>query len=112
MMARKTRRENEEIVETYFGINPKTFEVQTVSRTRGGTLTKWNSDAVPYSHHIEHGRNAQSEVRIVFGLTDIFGVPEVLVDSENTKKRVEELEVKAAEMRRQAEEAAAKKEKG
>jgi len=108
-MARKTRRENEEIVETYFGIDPKTFEVKTVSRTRGGTLTKWNRDLAPYSHHIEHGRNAQAEVRIVFGLTDIFGVPEALVNSENTKNRVKELEVKAAEMKRQAEEAAAKK---
>ena len=96
-------------IETFFGINPKTFEVESVSRTRGGTLSRWNENGV-YSHNIEHGRNAQAEVAIVFGLREIFSVPELLVNSENTKQRVEELRKKAAEMKRVTEEAAAKRE--
>ena len=102
-MGRKTRQQQEEIVETFYGINPKTFKVESVSRTRGGTLTKWNEDAVPYSHHIEHGRDPKSEVLIVFGLIDIFGVPEFLVSSESTKMRINELKEKAGEMKRQKE---------
>jgi len=108
-MVRKRRQNQEEIVETFFGINPETFEVESVSRTRGGTLSRWGKGGSYYTHHIEHGRAAQSEVGIVFGLTDIFSVPEILINSEDIKKRVQELEAKAAEKKRQAEEAAAKK---
>ena len=103
-MARRPRRENEEIVETIYGIDPKTFEVARLSLTRGGTLTRWWGDGRVYPHHIEHGRSARSEAIVVFGLMDILSVPALLDGADSTKASVKKLEEKAAEMKRKAEE--------
>ena len=98
-LARLTRRGGEEIIETLYGINPKTFEVETVSLHRGGELRKLGKDVEPRTHHVAHARDPKSEVRISFGLTNVFSVPQALVDQESTKKRVEELRKRAAEMK-------------
>jgi hypothetical protein len=50
-------------------------------------------------HHLARGRDPKSEVRIAFGLTNAFSVPQALVDQESTKRRVEELRKRAAEMK-------------
>ena len=93
-----TRRESEEIIETLYGINPKTFEVETVSLNRSGELRKRGKGGEP--HHVARGRDPKSEVRTAFGLTNVFSVPEALVDQESTKRRVEGLRERAAEMKR------------
>jgi hypothetical protein len=98
-LARLTRRGGEEIIETLYGINPKTFEVETVSLNRGGELRKLGKDVEPRTHHVAHARDPKSEARIAFGLTNVFSVPQALVDQESTKRRVEELRKRAAEMK-------------
>jgi hypothetical protein len=98
-LARLTRPGGEEIIETLYGINPKTFEVETVSLNRGGELRKSGKDVEPRTHYVAHARDPKSEVRIAFGLTNVFSVPQALVEQESTKRRVEELRKKAAEMR-------------
>ena len=98
-VARLTRLEGGEIIETLYGINPKTFDVETVSLNRGGELRKLGKDVEPRTHHVAHARDPKSEVRIVFGLTNVFSVPQALVDQESTKRRVEELRNRAAEMK-------------
>jgi hypothetical protein len=97
-LARLTRRGGEEIIETLYGINPKTFEVETVSLNRSGELRNLGKD-VESTHYVAHARDPKSEVRIAFGLTNVFSVPQALVDQETTKRRVEELRKRAAEMR-------------
>jgi hypothetical protein len=96
-VARHTRPGGEEIIETLYGINSKTFDVETVSLNRGGELRKLGKSGEP--HHLARGRDPKSEVRIAFGLTNVFSVPQALVDQESTKRRVEELRKRAAEMK-------------
>jgi hypothetical protein len=97
-MARLTKHQEGEIVEMFYGINPKTFEVDRVSLTRGGTLSRWNKNG-NYSHPVFKGRDARAEVIIVFGLTDIHSVSQVSFGSEYEKRILEELKTKAAEMK-------------
>ena len=99
-LARLRKRKGEEIIETLYGINPNTFEVETVSLNRGGELRKTGEDVELRTHYVATGRDPKSEVRITFGLTNVFSVPEALVDQESTKRRVEELRKRAAEMKR------------
>jgi len=73
--ARLNRRESEQVVETFYGINPVTFKIESVSLNRGGELSEWGRDADLKRHHIED-RDPNEEVRIVFGLTDVFSVHE------------------------------------
>src|SRR5262249_2234711 len=40
-VARLTTRKGEEIIETLYGINPKTFEVETVSLNRAASCANW-----------------------------------------------------------------------
>jgi hypothetical protein len=103
-LARLTRRKGEEIIETLYGINPNTFEVETVSLNRGRELRKSGKDVELRTHYVASGRDPKSEVRITFGLTNVFSVPQSLVDQESTKRRVEELRKRAAEMKRVASE--------
>lgn len=98
-VARLTSREGVEIIETLYGINPKTFDVETVSLNRGGELRKLGKDVEPRTHRMAHARDPKAEVRIAFGLTNVFSVPQALVDQEVTKRRVEELWKRAAEMK-------------
>lgn len=103
-MGRRTRKDNEQYVETYYGIDPKTHKVVSVSKTRGGTLIRWDSEtAMSHRHPIAPGRMAQSEVVVVYGLRDVFCVTVGFEDGESTKRRIAELEKKAEEMRKEAE---------
>jgi hypothetical protein len=99
-IARLTRQKGEEIIETLYGINPNTFEVETVFLNRGGELRKAGKDVELRAHYVAPGRDPKSEVRITLGLTNVFSVPQALVDQESTKRRVEELRKTAAEMKR------------
>src|ERR1019366_4709899 len=73
-MTKRTKQSDDEIIEAFYGINLSTFEVERVSLTRGGTLSKSTKDGGSFQYRIEHGRQARNEVTIVFNLTDIFPV--------------------------------------
>lgn len=94
-MARLTKREKDATIETFYGINPKTFEVESVHLTKGGHLIKYGRDLQSYSHYIEHNRDPRSEVRIVFGLTDIISFRTGMSDAEHIKGKIAELRAKA-----------------
>jgi hypothetical protein len=94
-MARLTRTQKEEIVSTFYGINPKTCKVESVSVTRGGKLQDMNL----YSHALLPGRQPRTEIRLVYGLADLFEVYPHFQDTEYMNQKVEELKTKAAEMR-------------
>ena len=103
------KQSDSEVIEVFYGIDPSTFEVKRVSLTRGGTLSKSTKDGWSFSHRIEHGRNARTEVIIVFNLTDIFSVPPQYENVEETKRRTAELEANAAQMKADAAEKGKKK---
>src|SRR6516225_7310426 len=102
-MAKRTRPSKDEITSIIFGINPRTFEIESLSRTRAGKLTRSGSaDRQSYTHQIEHGRDAGGEATTVFRL----------LDGELTKRRLKQMQKKASKMKSKAEKTADKKPKG
>jgi hypothetical protein len=80
---------------TLYGINVHTLEVESVSLTNGGMLTRWSKSG-PYSHPVA-GRQPRSEVVIVFNLTDVIELyPPLDTWQTDSVKRLQE---KAADMR-------------
>ncbi len=89
-----------ETVQLYWGINPRTHSVEQVSLSRDGFIRRGGSA------HLIHPSNKtrpESEIRLVFELTDLFGVPPFLWNDESTKRRVEELTAKATAQKAEAE---------
>lgn len=97
-MARRTKQQAGEIVETIYGINGNTYEVESISVTRGGTMTRWNENG-PYSYEAA-GRNPRNEAVVVFGLSEIRSVSQVLFGSDAEKRIMEELKAKAEALKR------------
>lgn len=89
-----TKAYKQEIVEVFYGINPRTKRVERVSRTRDGTLSKMGADATFVTHHIMPDRKAETEIVVVFHLTDVFGFPAGMEDAEFVKQKRKELEEK------------------
>lgn len=94
-LARNTRKNQNEIVEHYYGINRETFEIESVSKTRGGTLSKSGKDGSYSTHHIIGDRQAKTEIVIVWGLTDIISFPAQFDGGEMTKRQMADLQAKA-----------------
>jgi hypothetical protein len=93
--------EDEQHAEVFYGINFKTFAIDRIYLTRGGTLKKYDKGAVVGTHHPIHDGPIRSEARLAFGITDVFSVPVEQEDDEATRQRIEALKVKAREMKAQ-----------
>ncbi len=104
-MAGKTSRQwQDEITTTFYGINPKTLHVESVTLSRGMMLQRWRGDAGPSGFQIKHGRPARSQVAAVFGLTDIMSLTSAedrIVDGDD-HPRVTDLKARASGLRRTA----------
>lgn len=98
-MARMTRRQEAEIVSTYYGINPTTFRVEGIGLTKTGTLVKFTEEGIAGTHQVMQGRSAKAEVHVVWGLTDVIEIPTILAGSTSARVVIEELESRAANMR-------------
>ena len=60
-----------ELTMTIYGIDPDTLIVETVTVSRGGTITLAKAGKSPSSYRIKGGKPARGEVSRVFGLTDL-----------------------------------------
>jgi hypothetical protein len=60
-----------ELTNLFFGINSTTFAVESVTVTRGGTLTLRRAGEPPRAYRIRGGRPAYKEIARVFGLTNL-----------------------------------------
>ena len=98
-----TKAWKQEIIRTYYGVNRKTFDVENVTETRGGTLTKWMKDGMPLTSATRPGSPTRSEIVTVFGLTDIIEVSPQFEDQQSTKQRVDDLRAKAAKLKQERE---------
>jgi hypothetical protein len=98
-MARLTKRQKDEIITVFFGIDPESLDVVRVSLTRGGTLTRWSRGGHFHQHYVSPPRRAQDEVHIVYSLTDIIAVPVQFENSEMYKSRMDALAAKAKQMK-------------
>lgn len=95
-MARLTRRQQEEYIWVHYGIHRSTRTIQQVWQTRGGELHLTMPDLTFRKAFLGSGRTAQTELAIVFGLSDCFSTRVELMDSEYTKSRLQELNDKLA----------------
>ncbi|MGK9198932.1 hypothetical protein [Sinorhizobium meliloti] len=91
---RGTKAYNEEFVYAYYGIHMDTFTVDSVWQRRNGTLSGPNGG----SHYIPRGQRPESEIMLVYGLTNVRMLPINMVESHGPKV-TEELKAIAAEMR-------------
>jgi hypothetical protein len=102
-MARLTNSQKNEIVEHYYGIDPTTHEVVSVSRTRGGTLLRMGRfGSVNHPIHSSNKDNPRNEVVVVWSLTDIISFPPQFLHAEYAKRELAELKEKAAAQRKAA----------
>ena len=74
MTSKTTQELKAEASTNFYGINPGSLLVESVSLNRGGTLTHWQAGKSPSSYRIKGGRPAREEVERVFRLTDIVAV--------------------------------------
>lgn len=86
----------DEIVREYYGINSKTFEVECVSETRGGTLSKFTKSGGYHTHRIHPGASSsKAEVALVYDLIEIEDVHAQYTSSEQRKAVVDRLRARA-----------------
>lgn len=91
-----TKAYRDEITTFYYGIDPKTFKVRSVSQTREGKLSMDTDAGFPFTHTYRPG-DAKAEIALVFKLIDVVAMPVVLDDSNST--RLADLREKAAVMK-------------
>src|SRR5262249_8839393 len=104
LMAKKgTRAYKDETVAVYYGINAKTFQVERVSRTRGGMISKSGAGGLYHSTsiHPSNARSPEREVRLVYGLTEVIETAPQFESSEGFKASIEALKKKAEDLRKQ-----------
>ena len=98
-VSRLTSRQKEEITSTFYGIDHDTCQVDRVSVTRGRVLTRQGQGLREYRHPIPTDETPESEIRIVFQLTDMIQVPTLPWVAKLYKGRIAELEAEAERMR-------------
>ena len=101
-MSRLTDHQDSEIVCEYYGINSRTYKVECVSETKGGTLSFMRGG--DYITHSLDGKEGLDECGAVFDLVEIRPVRgSMIADQGHTDGIRAELKDKAAEMRAAAE---------
>jgi hypothetical protein len=93
-MAGSTKKRRSEPIRYYYGINPRTFEVESITVSRDGTMTKG-----VHSHYILPGSRDLALSLVYEGLTDIIMITPAELQAEHTKKMITELREKAARTR-------------
>ncbi|MCD8566381.1 MAG: hypothetical protein LRY36_00320 [Alphaproteobacteria bacterium] len=91
-MARKNQ---DEYVDVYYGIDIDTCEVKPVWVTRGGNMA-----CGTHTHQIMPGRDVRSELIIVFNLSNQIRFHPSSLQEEYAKRQIEELKGRAEEMKK------------
>jgi hypothetical protein len=91
-----------ELIHLFYGIDPRTLFVGSVTVSRGGVLTCRRTGKPPSSYRIRDGKPAYEEIVRVFGLTDLISIsPANFGSAEHTS--VSALNVRAEAKRKAAE---------
>lgn len=96
MAGKRTKAYQNETIAVWYGIDRKTKSVHMVWESRSGSLSRSGKGVEPYTHHMSPGRQASTEIVVVFHLSDLFSTSPALMNDEFNKKRVAELEARAA----------------
>lgn len=89
-----------EIVANFFGINPKTYDIEQVSLTRGGTLSRVTDGADRWSANVPVAE-AKHEIAVRLGLVEIVEAGGRIAGDEQRRKIIEDLETKAEIMKQE-----------
>jgi hypothetical protein len=98
-MAKPEESPADEITTNFFGINPKTYEIESISLTRGGTLLRV-TDGDNWSANVPVAA-AKHEIAVRLGLVEIVETSAQNTDDEQRRKIIEDLETKAEIMKQE-----------
>ena len=99
-----------EIIRVYYGINPQNYEIERVSQTRGGTLTKWHKE-ISHTHPVPRGCDPRNEVATLYGLRHIYETT-LSLDAISDDTQYIALKAKAVQMKADAEAKAQSQDQG
>jgi hypothetical protein len=99
-MAKPEKSPDDEVTTNFFGINPKTYEIESVSLTRGGTLLRVGDGADNWSATVPVAA-ARHEIAVRLGLVEIVETSAQTTGEELRRKIIEDLETKAEIMKQE-----------
>lgn len=99
-MTKPEKRPEDEITTNFFGINPKTYEVETITLTRGGTLVRSGERAESWRASVPVG-SVKHEIAARLGLLEIVETSAENAGEEQRRSIMEDLETKAEIMRQE-----------
>lgn len=99
-MAKPEKPQEDEITTYFFGINPKTDEIESISLTRGGTLLWVRDDADDWSANVPVAA-AKHEIAVRLGLVEIVETSVQNTGEAQRRKIIEDLETKAEIMKQE-----------
>jgi hypothetical protein len=104
-MAKSIRKKDDEVVEVYYCVNPRTFAIERIHCTRDNVLKKYDDEGVLIStHHDIHGSGPAAEIRFAWGYVLILTLPAGTEDTHFSKERIALVHERAEAMRRAARE--------
>jgi hypothetical protein len=89
-----------EIEETFYGINPITYEVETVTLSKNGVLRKYGQDAE--DRILKPGQSPQTEIVRAWHLRDLISFRLCATTEDNFRRVLSNLASKAAKMKEEA----------
>lgn len=101
MEAREMAKPEDQVTTNFFGINPKTYEIESISLTRGGMLSRIGGDAGNWSTKVPDAAAAKQEIAHRLGLVEIVEASVQDTGEQQRQKIMEDLETKAEIMKQE-----------
>jgi len=98
-MAHKVQQGFDEFITIFYGLNPKTFDIETVWQTRGNMLLRKVEGTRLRRRRMPYGMRPHDAAALMYGLTDVLPIPVAAHDSEPSKMKIAELRRKALRMK-------------
>lgn len=99
-MTKPEKLPEDEVTTNFFGINPKTYEIESISLTRGGTLLRVKDGAANWSVNVPVAA-AKREIATRLGLVEIVETSALNAGEEQRRRIMEDLETKAEVMKQE-----------
>lgn len=99
-MTKPEKSSQDEITTNFYGINPKTYEIENIALTRGGTLLRMGDGADFWSAKVPVAA-AKHEIAARLGLVEIVETNVQDTHEGQRRKIIEDLETKAEIMKQE-----------
>lgn len=91
----------DQITTNFFGINPKTYEIETISLTQGGALSRMGDSTENWNARVPDAAAARQEIAHRLGLVEIVEASVQSTGEQQLRKIMEDLETKAEIMKQE-----------